>query len=107
MEKYYLAERIKDCFIIDAFNTDVLKQSGNSLEMLSSKVIKPEEHGIKVERNKVICVNGLYDLKEVSKEKAMETLEEMSVNYSLWQSYMSNPDDEASLHLGQGGDFLY
>lgn len=88
-ERYYINEKVKDCFFTDAFNMDVIREKEGKLEMLSSKVIKPEEHGVILEKGIVFCKDDHYNLKEVSKEKALETLKEMELNYSCWQEYMS------------------
>ena len=50
-EKYYLVERVRDCFRIDAFNMNIVEQAGKNLEMLSSKAIKPSQIGIKLNEN--------------------------------------------------------
>lgn len=93
--------------MVDAFNTDVIRQTENKLEMLSSKVIKPEKHGVKLEKGVISCTDDNYEVREVTKEKAMKTLNDMNRNYSNWQHYMSGSQDEASPHLmGPGGDSL-
>jgi hypothetical protein len=106
-ERYYLVEKVKDCFMIDAFNMNVIEQAGENLKMLSSKVIKPKEIGVSLEKGVVSCTDNHYKLKEVSKKKALKTLKEMDVNYSCWQDYMSSSEDMPSSHLtGPGGDCL-
>jgi len=107
MEKYYLVEKVKECFMIDAFNTNVVKQTGESLKMLSSKVIKPREIGIKLHKGIVSCTDDKYKMEEITEEQAIETLRKMDVNYSLWKDYMSTSDNIGSSHLvGLGGDQL-
>jgi len=107
MEKYYLVEKVKERFMIDAFNIDVIKQTGDKLKMLSSKVIKPEEHGVKLEDGVVSCISDEYKLKEITKEEAIKTLKDAQRNYGCWQEYMSNPEDRGSSHLmGPGGEQL-
>lgn len=106
MEEYYLAKKVKNEFFIDAFNIDILKRTGNSLEMLSSKVIKPKEHGIKIDKNNVVCTNDEYELKKIDEIKARETLREMGVNYSSWENYMSTSDNVASSQLNNPSDSL-
>jgi hypothetical protein len=106
-ERYYLVEKVKERFMIDTFNTDVIRQTGENLKMLSSKVIRPEEHGIKLEKGVVSCTDDHYKMKEITKEEAIKTLREMGRNYGLWQEYMSSSEDRASSHLmGPGGDSL-
>ena len=107
MEKYYLVERVKDCFMIDAFNMNVVKQTGKNLEMLSSKVIKPEEIGVRLNKEVVSCTDDKYEIKKVDEETAKETLAKMNINYSQWQDYMSTSEEIGSSHLmGPGGDQL-
>lgn len=107
-ERYYLAEKVKNRFMmVDAFNMNVLQQKGNSLEMLSSKLIKPEQIGIKLEKDNVICIDDKYKLKEVSKEEALKTLNNIGLEYTSWQHLMSGPENYASSQLnGPGGEGL-
>ncbi len=108
VEKYFLVEKMKERFMIDAFNLNIIKQKGNKLEMLSSKVTKPKEIGIILDKDRQIsCTDDRYNIKEITKKEAFEALEDISNNYSLWQHYMSNSDDYGSFHLSQGGDALY
>lgn len=103
MEKYYLVEKVKDRFMIDAFNINVVKQKKGKLEMLSSKVIKPKQIGAKLdEKGKIYCTDNKYKIKEITKEKASKVLKDREINYSLWQNHMSNYEDKGSPHLSFG-----
>jgi hypothetical protein len=107
MERYYIAEKIKECFgMVDSFNYNVLVQKDGKLEMLSSKVIKPHEIGIKLEKGIVLCTDDKYKLEEVTPEQALKKLEWMGINYASWQECMSGPGEMASSHLSHGGESL-
>jgi|WetSurMetagenome_2_1015567.scaffolds.fasta_scaffold1394575_2 hypothetical protein len=106
-ERYYLVEKVKDCFMIDAFNMNVIRQEGENLQMLSSKVIKPNQIGVSLEKGVISCTNPKYEMKEVTKDKAMKTLTDMNINYANWQNFMSSSEDMPSSHLtGPGGESL-
>jgi hypothetical protein len=106
-ERYYLVEKIKNRFMVDAFNMNVIiRQEGENLKMLSSKAIKPKEIGVSLEKGVISCTDNHYKLKEVTKEKALKTLKDMDVNYSCWQEYMSSSEDRPSSHLSHGGESL-
>jgi len=107
-ERYYIAERVKERFgMVDSFNYDVLKQSGEELQVISSKVTKPKNLGIKLENGNILCKDDKYKLKEVTKEQAIKKLIEMQINYSNWQNFMSSSEDMPSSHLtGPGGESL-
>lgn len=109
MEKYYLVEKVKNRFMIDSFNLNIVKQKRKDLEMLSSEAIKPKEIGVKLdEKGKIYCTDKNYKIKEITKEKASKILNDMDKNYSLWQNYMSNPEDKGSSHLtGPNCEVLY
>lgn len=108
MEKYYLVEKVKERFMIDAWNINVIKQKEGKLEMLSSKKIKPKEIGVKLsKKGEIFCEDNDYEIREISEKQANLTLESMKRNYGLWQSYMSSSEDEASSHLGGMGEMLY
>ncbi len=109
MEQYYLVERIKECFMVDAFNLNIIKQTEGKLEMLSSEVIKPKEIGVELnEKGKIDCADDKYKIKEISKEEASKILKDIRINYSSWQNYMSGSDNEASHHLiGQNREAFY
>lgn len=106
-EKYYLVEKVKNIFMIDAFNLNIIKQTSKNLEMISSKVIKPDEIGVKLIDGKIICDDKDYKIKEINEKKAIKILKFKDENYSSWQDYMSNSEDIGSSHLGSGGDNLY
>ena len=109
MEKYYLVEKVKHRFMIDASNLNIVKQKRKDLEMLSSEVIKPKEIGVKLdEKGKICCTDNEYKIKEINKEKANKILEDMKRNYFLWQDYMSGSENRASSHLiGKNNERLY
>jgi hypothetical protein len=105
--RYYIAEKVKECFgMVDSFNYNVLIQKDGKLEMLSSKVIKPKEIGIKLEKGIVLCTDNKYKLEEVTQEQALKKLEWMGVNYASWQECMSSSEDRPSDHLSHGGESL-
>jgi len=107
-EKYYLVERVRDCFRIDAANMNIVKQTGKKLEMLSSEKIKPKEIGIKLNENgKIFCDDDKYKLKEINKKESSKILKDMKSNYSLWQEFMTNPSDLPSPHLGDPLNRIY
>lgn len=104
MEKYYLVEQLKQRFMIDAFNTHVIKQKNGKLEMLSSKAIKPNHIGIRLKEGVISCNDDKYEIEEIDEEKAKETLAKINLNYSQWQDYMSTSKEKGSSHLsGPGG----
>lgn len=106
-ERYYLVEKVKDCFMIDAFNINIVKQTGKNLEMLSSKVIKPKEIGVKLKKGIVFCTNNDYEIKEITEKQASKILKDAERNYASWQGFMSTSEDMGSSHLtGPGGDSL-
>ena len=105
--KYYSAERVKERYMVDAFNMNVIKQTGKNLEMLSSKVIKPRENGIKLnELGEVYCVDKKYKVKEIAQKESLKILEDMEKNYGLWRGRMSTSENYASLYLSGGGEKL-
>ena len=105
--KYYLVEKIKDRFMTDAFNTNIIKQTGKNLEMLSSKVIKPIQIGIELNKNgKISCVDKKYKVKEIAQKESLKILEDMEKNYGLWRGRMSTSENYASLYLSGGGEKL-
>ena len=106
-EKYYLVEKVKECFMIDAFNINVIKQTGGKLEMLSSKVIKPKDIRVELKKKVVSCTDDKYEIKEITEEQAVKILKDAERNYASWQNYMSTSEDRGSSHLGFGGDILY
>lgn len=108
MEHYYLVKRVKDCFMIDAFNSNILKQKGGELGMLSSEVIKPREIGVQLnEKGEIFCADKDYKMKEITKKEAINTLDAMKKNYSLWQNHMSIFENISSPNLvGFGGESL-
>jgi hypothetical protein len=106
-ERYYLAEKVKERFMIGASNMNVIKQTGNKLEMLSSKVIKPAEIGVKLNKGVVSCVDNNYKLKEITEKKAIKILKDANRNSASWQDFMSTSEEMPSLHLGFGGEQLY
>jgi len=106
-EKYYRVDRVKKPFMIDAFNIDIIRQTGNKLEMLTSKVIKPEEHGVNIIDGNVSCTNEDYKMEEVTQATAMNTLRFMDINEVLWKDYASGSENMSSSHLtGPGGENL-
>lgn len=109
MGKYYLVEKVKNCFMIDAFNKNIIKQKNGKLEMLSSKVIKPAEIGVKLnKKRKMYCADKDYKIKEISEKEVNKLLWEAAKNYSLWQGYMFNAEDRGSPHLtGPTREVLY
>jgi len=107
MEKYYLVERVKDYFVEDNLNLNVLKKTGEKLEVISSSVIKPEEIGIKSNKGNIFCIDNKYKIKEISEEEVIQTLEYINKNYSSWQENMSNQEEECSSHLRFGGNILF
>ena len=105
--KCYLAERVKERYMVDAFNMNVIKQTGKNLEMLSSKVIKPREMGIKLNENgKIFCIDNKYKIKEITQKESLKILEDMEKNYGLWRGRMSTSENYASLYLSGGGEKL-
>ena len=94
--------------MVDAFNMNVIKQTGKNLEMLSSKVIKPRENGIKLnELGEVYCVDKKYKLKEITQKESFKILRDIEKNYSLWQRHMSTSENYSSPHLsGSEGEKL-
>lgn len=106
-EKYYLVEKVKNLFMVDAFNINIVKQTGENLEMLSSTKIKPKEIGVNLEKGVISCTDNHYKMEEITEKQAIKTLKEMDINYANWQHYMSNSEDMSSSHLtGPGGDSL-
>jgi hypothetical protein len=108
IERYYLVEKLKEPFMIDAFNMHVVRQAGKNLEMLSSEKIKPADIGIKLNKfNKILCTNKQYAITEITEEKASRILKNLKKNYLSWQNYMSGAENMASNHLfGIGGEIL-
>ena len=106
-ERYYLIERIKKRYLLDAFNIEIMRQKEGKLEMLSSEVIKAEEYGIKLKKGKVSCADDKYKLEEITKEKAIEILKDVNINFALWRDYMLSSEDRASSHLCGMGEMLY
>ncbi len=109
MEQYFLIERIKDRFMIDAFNSNIIKQTKGKLEILSSEVIKPRKIGVGLnKKGEIFCADKNYQIKEITKEKANKILKDMEINYSSWKNYMSNAEYKGSPHLSLGlGGRLY
>lgn len=105
-ERYYSVEKMKERFMVDAFNINIVKQKGKNLEMLSNEAIKPEEIGVKLSNGKVFCIDDRYEIREISEKQAMQTLESMKRSSSLWQDYMSTSENIGSPHLGHEGGSL-
>jgi len=101
-DQYYLVKKVKEPFMIDALNINIIKKVGKNLEMLTSGVIKPEEIGVQISKNGrgISCTNDEYNLvRKLTEKEVEEKLKEMGLNYSNWQYYMSNSENSGSSHL--------
>ena len=96
-EKYYLVERVRDCFGIDATNMNLVKQTGKGLEVLSNSRIEPKEIGIELNENgKIFCTDDKYEVNEITEETSHRIMQDMLKNYSLWREYLSGTGNRAS-----------
>lgn len=93
----------------DIFNINLVKQTGNKLEMLSSKKIKPEDIEIKLNKSgEIVCADDKYEIHEITGWRASKILEYIEENSSLWQRYMSSSEDHPFSHLiGKNNGELY
>lgn len=78
MERYYLVEKVKDLYSSFRHNFNIIKQSKSKLELMSSKAIKPEEIGVKLnKKGEISCADKNYKIKKISKKEANEWLKGM------------------------------
>ncbi|MDP2672963.1 MAG: hypothetical protein Q8O84_04075 [Nanoarchaeota archaeon] len=109
MEKYYLVERVKDCFWFDMLNINLVKQTKKGLEALSSNARKLEEIRIKLNNGKLFCADNKYQINEINKKESSKILRKIEESYSLplQRDYLSISENFLSSHLsGLGGKRL-
>lgn len=83
-EKFFLIERVKDCFATEPFNYSVLQCSNGELTNLSES-INSKVKGIKYCNGKIFCENGFYEIREINERTAKKTIDDLKRSYILSQ----------------------